>query len=127
MLSELLPFHASVQALPIAGTGVWAIALYVGFYTLSQWIVEQLSRWFSFAERSLSSSAEEFDKTHPAIAAQHAFWASLCSIIPFLGLGGLLYYGITLGLGQSWSLSMGLIAIVSVGIYELGRRNGGET
>jgi hypothetical protein len=121
---ELLPFNLSIEPLTIGGTGVWAIALYLAFYPLSQWVIEQLNRWFNFAEQSLYFSTEEFEKTRPSREAQNAFWASVLSIIPFVILGGLLYYGVTLGLGQSWSVSIGMIAMIGSGVYELGRRDG---
>jgi hypothetical protein len=121
---ELLPFNLSIEPLTIGGAGVWAIALYLSFYPLSQWVIKQLNRWFNFAEQSLYFSTEEFEKTRPAREAQNAFWASVLSIIPFLILGGLLYYGVTLSLGQSWSVSVGMIAMIGSGVYELGRRDG---
>jgi hypothetical protein len=121
---ELLPFNLSIEPLVIGGIGIWAIALYLAFYPLSQWAIEQLNRWFNFAEQSLYFSTEEFEKTRPAREAQNAFWASVLSIIPFVILGGLLYYGVTLGLGQSWSVSIGMIAMIGSGVYELGRRDG---
>jgi hypothetical protein len=124
---DLFPFHFSVQPLTIGGIGVWAIALYLSFYPLSQWVIEQLNRWFNFAERSLYFSTEEFEKTRHAREAQNAFWASILSVIPFLILGGLLYYALTLGLGQSWSLSVGVIGMIGGAVYELGRRDGGAS
>jgi hypothetical protein len=36
--------------------------------------------------------------------------------------GVLCHYGIDLSLGNSWSISLGLIAAIGSGVYELGRR-----
>uniref|UniRef100_B8HLP1 Uncharacterized protein n=1 Tax=Cyanothece sp. (strain PCC 7425 / ATCC 29141) TaxID=395961 RepID=B8HLP1_CYAP4 len=124
MLTEFFPFLPSIQPLAIAGTGLWAIGLYLGFYPLSQWITEQLNRWFNFAERSLYLSAEEFEKTRSNREAQNAFWASIFSVLPFLLVGGGLYYLLVIGLSQTWSISLGMMAMIGGGIYELGRRDG---
>jgi hypothetical protein len=124
MLTDIFPFRFEINPLAIAGASLWATALYLGFYSFSQWVMEQLARWFNFAERSLYISAKEFEKTRPAREAQNVFWASIFSIFPFLMFGSLCYYGVLLGLGQSWALSTGLIALISGGVYELGRRDG---
>lgn len=123
-MSEIFPFRLSLNAIAIGGTGLWAIAFYLGFFPLSQWIVDQLNRWFNFAERSLYISLEEFERTRAAREAQNAFWASICGILPFLVLGGLCYYGLNVSLGQSWAVSTGWLACVGGGVYELGRRDG---
>jgi hypothetical protein len=38
--------------------------------------------------------------------------ASLLSVIPFLLVGGLTHYGLTLSLGGSWAVSLGLITFM---------------
>ncbi len=86
--------------------------------------MEQLSRWFNFAERSLYTSAEEFERTRNARESQNAFYASLLSIVPFLLAGWLCDYGIEVGLGRSWAISVGIVACIVAGVYELGRRDG---
>lgn len=124
MLTEIFPFKLSINPVVIAGAGLWAIALYLSLSPFTRWIVNQLTRWFNYAERSLYISAEEFEKTRSAREDQNAFWASIFSILPFLALGGLCYYGLTISLGQSWAVSTGLIACIGSGVYELGRRDG---
>lgn len=123
-MSEIFPFRLSLNPIAIGGAGLWAIAFYLGFSPFSQWIADQLTRWFNFAERSLYMSLEEFEKTRLAREAQNAFWASILGILPFLVLGGLCYYGLKISLGQSWAVSTGLLACVGGGVYELGRRDG---
>lgn len=123
-VSEIFPFSLHFDTLAIAGVGLWALALYLGFYPFSQWIVTQLDRWLNFAERSLYLSNQEFERTRPAREAQNAFWASVLSIFPFLLLGSLCHFGLLLGLGQSWSISLGMISVIGGGVYELGRRDG---
>lgn len=84
----------------------------------------QLSRWFNFAERSLYTSVEEFERTRESREAQNAFYASLFSIIPFLIVGAVFNWAVEVTLGKSWAISMGLLACVACGVYELGRRDG---
>jgi hypothetical protein len=124
MLSDLLPFNFHLDTTAIAGTGMWALALYLGLSSVSSWVMEQLTRWFNFAERSLYTSVEEFDRTRPARESQNAFYASMFSIVPFLLVGSLCNYGVELSLGRSWAISMGMMACIGCGIYELGRRDG---
>lgn len=49
--------------------------------------------------------------------------ASLLSILPFMLVGGLAYGGLTLTLGDSWAVSLGVISAIGCGVYELGRQN----
>ena len=123
MLQEIFPFRITIDATAIAGASLWSLAFYWGFSPASEWVMEQLNRWFNFAERSLYTSEEEFEKTRRAREAQNAFYASLFSIIPFLIIGSLCNWGIELGLGKSWGISIGLIACVAGAVYELGRRD----
>lgn len=124
MLTEIFPFRFALDATLIAGTGLWSIALYLGFSPLSDWVTEQLNRWFNFAERSLYTSAEEFERTRKGREAQNAFYASIFSIIPFLVVGALCNWGVELTLGRSWAISVGVLACMGCGVYELGRRDG---
>ena len=124
MLTEIFPFRLNLDASVIAGASLWSLALYLSLSSLTQWVMEQLSRWFNFAERSLYTSAEEFEKTRKNREAQNAFYASILSIVPFLFVGGLCNWGVELSLGRSWAISMGIIACLGCGVYELGRRDG---
>jgi hypothetical protein len=123
MLSEIFPFRFVLDATVLAGTSLWSLALYLGFSPVSEWVMQQLNRWFNFAERSLYTSSEEFEKTRSARESQNAFYASIFSIVPFLVIGGLCNYGVELSLGRSWAISMGILACISCGVYELGRRS----
>lgn len=124
MLSEIFPFKFALDTTVIAGTSLWSLALYLGFSTVGEWVMQQLNRWFNFAERSLYTSAEEFERTKSARESQNAFYASIFSIVPFLVVGGLCNYGVEISLGRSWAISMGILACMSCGVYELGRRDG---
>ena len=124
MLSEIFPFRFVLDATVLAGTSLWSLALYLGFSPVSEWVMQQLNHWFNFAERSLYTSSEEFEKTRSARESQNAFYASIFSIVPFLVIGGLCNYGVELSLGRSWAISMGILACISCGVYELGRRDG---
>ncbi|KAM3103567.1 hypothetical protein ACKFKF_00735 [Phormidesmis sp. 146-12] len=124
MSFEIGPFAFAVEATQIAGACLWALALYLGFSPVGEWVTEQLNRWLNFAERSLYTSAEEFEKTRPARESQNAFYASICSILPFLVVGTLCNVVTEISLGESWGISLGILACMGCGIYELGRRDG---
>jgi len=124
MLSEIFPFQFELNASAIAGASLWSLALYLSFSSLNEWVMEQLNRWFNFAERSLYTSAEEFEKTRKGREAQNAFYASIFSIVPFLIIGSLCNWGVELSLGRSWAVSVGILACMGCGVYELGRRDG---
>ncbi|MFQ3618278.1 MAG: hypothetical protein SNJ57_13585 [Cyanobacteriota bacterium] len=124
MLSELLPFRLAIDPTTVAGVGLWALALYLGFSPVSDWVMEQISRWLNFAERSLYTSQAEFERTRPAREAQNSFYASLLSVIPFVIAGVGLNYLSDVSLGRSWSISMGILSVIGAAVYELGRRDG---
>jgi hypothetical protein len=124
MLTDILPFRFELDTVALAGASLWSLALYLGFFPFSEWVIEQLNRWFNFAERSLYTSQTEFEKTRKARESQNAFYASLFSIVPFLGIGSLCNWGVEISLGRSWAISMGILACIGCGIYELGRRDG---
>jgi hypothetical protein len=123
MLNEFLPFRFSLDTVMIAGACLWSLALYLGLASVREWITEQLNRWFNFAERSLYTSQAEFERTRQAREAQNAFYASLCSILPFFVFGGICNYGVELSLGRSWAISLGMLVCITLSIFELGRRN----
>jgi|ERR687886_293152 hypothetical protein len=124
MLTEIFPFQFELDATAIAGASLWSLSLYMGFSSWKEWVMEQLNRWFNFAQALLYTSVEEFEKTRKGREAQNAFYASIFSIVPFLVLGGLCNWGVELGLGRSWAISMGILACMGCGVYELGRRDG---
>jgi hypothetical protein len=124
MLTEIILFRFHLDATAIAGASLWSLALYLSLPSVGDWLMQQLQRWFNFAERSLYTSEVEFERTRPSREAQNAFYASIFSIVPFLVVGGLCNYVIELSLGRSWGISVGLLACMSCGVYELGRRDG---
>ncbi|NES83339.1 MAG: hypothetical protein F6K10_19110 [Moorea sp. SIO2B7] len=124
MLIEIIPFRFELNTAMIAGSCLWSLALYIGFSSVRAWIMEQLDRWFNFAERSLYISIEEFERTRKGRESQNAFYASVFSIVPFLAFGSLCNYGIELSLGGSWTISIGILACIACGVYELGRQDG---
>jgi hypothetical protein len=58
MPTDLLPFPIPIDTAAIAGTTLWALALYLGFSPLAHWVMEQFNRWLNFAERFLGISAD---------------------------------------------------------------------
>jgi hypothetical protein len=125
MLTEILPFPLELNATAIAGAALWSLALYLSLSSLHTWVIEQLQRWFNWVARSLASPVKQLEKTQASHEAQNGLAASLFSIVPFLIIGGLCNWGVELSLGPSWAISMGILACMSCGIYELGRRDGG--
>lgn len=123
MLTDIFPFRITLDPVLLSGISLWALALYLGFFPLSEWITQQLSRWFNYAERSLYTSVQDYERNKKASESLNALYASVCSIVPFLAMGTLCNYGVELGLGRSWAISMGMIACIGCGIYELGRRS----
>ncbi|MFM6189930.1 hypothetical protein [Planktothrix sp.] len=124
MLLDLFPFEFHLDPTLIAGATLWSLALYWGFSPVSEWVIHQLNRWFNYAERMLYTSEAEYERTRKARESQNAFYASLFSIVPFLIVGALLNWGTEIALDKSWSISVGIIACLSGGIYELGRQDG---
>lgn len=124
MLTDIFPFRFNINTVAIAGATLWSLALYLGFSPLSEWITEQINRWFNFAERFMYTSETEFEKTRQARESQNAFYASVFSIIPFLIVGALSNWIIDFSLGTSWGISTGILACMGCGVYELGRRDG---
>ena len=124
MLTTLPPFELYPDTTTVAGAALWSLALYLGFSSTSEWVTEQLNRWLNFAARSLSASDAESNRSRRRKESQHALYASLFSIVPFLAIGLLCNYGIEAGLGRSWAISVGIIACIGCGVYELGRRSG---
>lgn len=119
---EMLP-RINIDTTTIAGVTLWAFALYLSLSSVRDWLMTQLMRWFNFAERSMYLSVEEFERTREARESQNAFYASIFSIFPFLGMGILCNYGVEATLGRSWAISMGILACMACGIYELGRQS----
>ncbi len=98
----------SFSPIAVAGSGLWAIALYWGFYPTSQALIQRLATWLKGT----------------TAAARADFWAGMLGVLPFVGFGIACFFGLSLGLGQSWALSLGLMGMIGGGIYELGRRDG---
>lgn len=114
-----LPFNTTAMA----GTALWSMALSLGFSPLSELLMEKLTGWLDWAERPFYRSDEQFEDTRTRRESGNIFLASIFSVVPFLMVGGLLNWGVEVGLGPSWSISVGVIAAVTCGVYELGRRD----
>lgn len=120
-LWELFPFHHLFTPPIIASISLWGLFLYLVLDRLKNAIIQLLFRWFNWAERSLYRTPEEYEESRSVRESQNAFYASLVSIFPFLGLGGLCHYGIEWGFGKGWPISLGIISCMMWGIYQLGR------
>lgn len=122
---DWIPFDIPFNPAMIAGSCLWSLGFYLGSVKVKNWLIEQLQRWFNFAERSLYTSEEEFEKTRLARESQNLFYASLFSIIPFLMFGTLCNLLIDITLGKSWGISLGILLTMLAGIYALGRADSG--
>jgi hypothetical protein len=123
MLIDWIPFDVPINTAMIAGASLWALGLYLAGGRFRNWVIEQLQRWFNFAERSLYTSEAEFERTRDAREAQNAFYASVMSIFPFLFLGSLCNWGVKWSLGGSWSISLALLTVFTGAVYGLGKQN----
>jgi len=121
MLSEFLPFTIEFNKIMIAGSCLWSLACYITLSSLKEWIINQFTRWLNFADRSLYLTQEEYEKSRKTRDAQNTFFAAIMSIIPFIILGSLLNYGLDLGLGKSWTISLGMMGCILGGVYQLGK------
>jgi len=124
MTLQIPPFQFQLEITTLTGISLWSLALYLAFFPLSEWVMTKLGDWMNRAERSLYNSQAEFDRTKAARESMNALYASLLSVIPFWGCGILCNWAVAEGLGQSWTISMGMIAAIGCGVYELGRRDG---
>lgn len=113
MSIQMAPLSIALDSTEIAAASLWSLALYLGFSPTTERLTDRLNHWLSRVN------------TSPSKKASHAgIYASLLSIVPFIGLGLLCNYGVELGLGRSWALSMGILSCIGCGVYELGRRDG---
>ena len=60
MLTDWIPFEISINTVMLAGGCLWSLGLYLVLTSFKNTLIEQLQRWFNFAERSLYTSVEEF-------------------------------------------------------------------
>jgi hypothetical protein len=120
MLGDLFFFR--LEAPFIAGGFLWALSLYIFFSPSRERLIDALTGWLNFAERSLYFSQKEYDDSLEVRTNQNTFYASILSIIPFLLVGFGSQWLIEISLGGSWSLSWAIIGTFSSSIYELGRR-----
>lgn len=125
MVTATLPLPLSLDLGSIAGTTLWALSLYLGFSPVADRVIDGCHRWIQTLQSgakdeampSLSPNTDSPGQTAPMAVA------SLLSVVPFLALGGVAHYGLTLSLGGSWAVSLGIIAFMVGGIYELGRQS----
>lgn len=117
-------FHPHFDATTLAGITLWSLSLYLGFSPLSDRVMEQLVDWLDGVERRFDRSTDASSERPASEESMNPLYASLFSIVPFLLVGMVCSFGVELGLGRSWAISMGILACVGAGVYELGRRDG---
>jgi hypothetical protein len=127
MLLDWIPFDISVNTVSLASVCLWSLGLYLSLGKLKLWLIERLQCWFNFAERSLYTSQEEFERTRAAREAQNLFYASLVSILPFFALAIGCNLLVEIGLGHNWALSLGIMAVIIGAVYALGRQDALES
>ena len=72
MTIDLGLFALNIDPTAIAGACLWSLALYLGFSPVGETLIEQIDRWLNFADRSLYTSTQEFDRTRKARESQNA-------------------------------------------------------
>jgi hypothetical protein len=122
-VTELFDSPIAIDMTTIAGMTIWALALYLAFSSLADWVALQLNRWFNYAERSLYQDPQEFENSREVREAVNSLYASVLSIVPFLVLGVFCELAMEWGVGRDWSVSAGLLGCFGCGVYELGRRD----
>jgi uncharacterized protein involved in cysteine biosynthesis len=105
----------------ITGICLWTLALYIGFSSLKDWIIDFLNRCFNWVTKFVYSATEEFEKNLDDRELQNSFYASLFSIFPFFILGGLCHWLVELSLGRSWSISFSILTCMVCAIFQLGK------
>ena len=123
MLNEFIPFTIHFDKVIIAGICLWSLACYITLSSIKEWIIEQITRWLNFADRSVYLSEEEYNQSKETRDAQNTFYASIISIIPFFILGIGCNYILDIGLGQSWAISLGMMSCILGSIYQLGKQS----
>ncbi|MBD2161213.1 hypothetical protein H6F46_10970 [Limnothrix sp. FACHB-1083] len=118
MFTDLLPLSLHVDAALLASSGLWSFALYLALPAVSDRLMDLLIRWFDFAERSLYFSTEEFEKTRTVRESQNAFYASIFSVIPFLGFGFLVHLFLSQAIGTVATLGLSGLASATAGVWE---------
>lgn len=117
MVVLLLPFPLSPGA--VAGTALWAIT---GHLVLSSRVPSLMEWIYTRLSPTIPTDAEPVPGASPDQALLSLLTA-LISVMPLGALGALTQFGLTLSLGGSWGVSLGVIAAMVCGIYELGRRD----
>jgi hypothetical protein len=107
----------------LIGIGLWAIALYLGLASWQQSIAQTLEHWLLPTGHDDSHDSMKINSMNAP--QQWLVQGSLVclSTLPFLGLGMICATLCIVTLGQSWSISLALLACIWLGIYELGRQN----
>jgi hypothetical protein len=117
MVVLILPSALSPGA--VAGTALWAIT---GYLVLSS----RLPSFMDWIYARLSATTQMDPEPIQEPTPDHGLFsllAALLSVVPFVGLGAITQFGLTLSLGGSWGVSLGVITAMACGIYELGRRD----
>ena len=104
----------SVNPVLTAGIALWALSFYLLFSPAVDGLTHRLEVLIQRVEKKILHKESGYGDLA----------ASLLSILPFLGAGSLCSYLLDRSLGQSWTLSFGIIACMISGVYELGRRDG---
>ncbi len=124
MRINIIPFSFELDTVSLAGSCIWALALYIGLDSTKKWVSNQLERWFNFAEGWLYTSTEEFESTRRARESQNAFYASVFSIVPFLVAGILTNWltDVSFG-GSSWAIALGIMTCAICSLFALANQD----
>lgn len=106
-MTDWIKAYFSLQPGSIAGIALWAITFYLAYFARVQRYIDWIYHRLGQAPGALGSGL-----------------VSLLGVTPLVCLGILTQVGLTLTLGGSWGVSLGVIASMACAIYQLGRRDG---
>jgi hypothetical protein len=112
-----------IEPLFISGASLLSLAFYISLPKIREWLIDKMESWFGFAEQSFYTSKDEYEQTRVVREFANSFYASIFSIIPFLFVGLTVNYLLEISLGKNWGISLGILANISCGIFELGRHD----
>ena len=114
-------FEWELNSTIVAGTFLWSLGLYIGLDKFRESLLDGLESWLGkfFQAKSGAKSANRSEDSD----SPQEILASLISILPFIIIGICCHFFMEIGLGQGWSISTGILAVISCSVYDLGRKD----
>ena len=103
----------------VGGTFLWSLALYISLDEFRDSLIDGLESLL----RKISLGNSQPQNSSELSESSREIFASLISILPFLMGGVLCHWLVEIGFGQGWSVSMGVLVVISCAVYDLGRKD----